>query len=166
MYPAASRRYNRNINKRDPHHHLARQWNKVSSACAHYLVSVLETASEKRGYDGYHLPTKSQSRSTPISRINLLSTSDCDISSQSTEDCRDSPHNRLNDARDLSTQWRTIQKEDNRLEPSWVSRAELPLPEKQDVYLIFFTAIMALGEGHETCNPVDTVAVKAEWVSL
>ncbi len=45
-----------------------------------------------------------------------------------------------------------------------MSRAELPLPEKQDICLVVFTAIMALGNSHETCDTVDTVAVKAEWV--
>lgn len=73
----------------------------------------------------------------------------------------------LNDGRFLlpiSTQQRPSPKEVNTSEPCWVSKVELPLPEKQDFRQSFFEVIKALGEGHEKFDEVDAAAVKAEWV--
>ena len=73
----------------------------------------------------------------------------------------------LNDGRFLlpiSTQQRESRKEANPSEPCWVSGVELPLPEKQNLRHALFGVIEALGQGHESFDPVDAVAVRAEWV--
>ena len=73
----------------------------------------------------------------------------------------------LNDGRfisPISTQQRASRKEVNPSEPCWVSSVELPLPEKENLRQCLFGVIEAMSEGHELFDPVDTAAVRAEWV--
>lgn len=73
----------------------------------------------------------------------------------------------LNDGRfilPISTQQRMSRKGVNPSEPCWVNSVELPLPEKENLRQCLFGVIKAMSEGHESFDPIDTVAVRAEWV--